>query len=76
MNTGADWTIEVDRSVCIGNKMCVSVAPDAFEMAEGKARARTENVSPSESVADAYESCPVSVIVVRDATGEEIEPGN
>ncbi|MFB4303875.1 ferredoxin [Actinomadura sp. NTSP31] len=75
MSGGAEWTVEVERAVCVGNKMCVAVAPDVFEMAEGKSRARTARVRPSESVVDAYESCPVSAIVVRDETGEEIESG-
>ncbi len=74
MSGDGAWTVEVDRSVCVGNGMCAASAPTVFEIVDGKSRARAGKMAPSAEVVDAYESCPVSAIVVRDETGEEIEP--
>jgi hypothetical protein len=43
-------------------------------MVDGKSNPRTNRVAPSPAVADAYESCPVSAILLRDEHGREIEP--
>lgn len=74
MSNGALWTVEVDSAVCVGNKMCAAAAPGVFVVTGGKSAVRTARVTPSADLVDAYESCPVSAIVVRDVTGEEIEP--
>jgi ferredoxin len=68
-----EWTLDVDRAVCVGNKMCVAVAPDVFEIVDGVSTVRTNRIAPSPAVADAYESCPVSAILLRDEHGREIE---
>jgi ferredoxin len=73
MSGGGEWTVEVDSDVCVGNKMCVALAGDVFDIVDGKSRARVPRVTPSPAVADAYESCPVSAIVLRDEDGLEIE---
>jgi ferredoxin len=68
-----EWTVQVDREACVGNKMCVGLAPDVFEMVDGKSTVRNSRQAPSRALADAYESCPVSAIVLRDEAGQEIE---
>ena len=68
-----EWTVEVDRTACVGNKMCVALAPDVFDFVDGKSTVRKSRQPPSPALADAYESCPVSAIVLRDEAGQEIE---
>lgn len=67
------WTVDVDRDVCVGNQMCVALAPDVFELIEGKSHVRVNQVAPSAAVAEAYDSCPVSAILVRDENGHELD---
>ncbi|MFE9328081.1 ferredoxin [Nocardia sp. NPDC052278] len=73
MTTDDVWTIEVKRDLCVGNRMCVASAPDVFEITDGKSRARSAYWSASPALVDAFESCPVSAIVLRDETGAEFE---
>jgi ferredoxin len=74
MSAGPEWTVEVNQSVCVGNKMCVALAPDVFAIVTGKSSVRLPRMAPSPTVADALEACPVSAILVRDENGNEIEP--
>jgi ferredoxin len=67
-----EWTVEVDGNVCVGNQMCVSLAPEAFEMVDGVSTPHAPRMAPSRELIDAYESCPVSAIVLRDEDGQEI----
>ena len=69
-----EWTVEVDRDACVGNKMCIAAAPDVFDFVDGKSTVRSSRQAPSVALADAYESCPVSAITLRDEDGREIEP--
>ncbi len=68
-----EWTVEVDRDACIGNKMCVALAPEVFDFVDGKSTVRDRRQAPSDALADAYESCPVSAITLRDDDGHEID---
>ena len=54
----------VDQGLCIGCGLCVSVAPEVFEMnAGGKAIAVTDTTEANgESVKSAIDGCPVSAI--------------
>jgi ferredoxin len=74
VSAGQEWTVEVDRAVCVGNRMCVDLAPDAFAIVDGKSSVLVSRVAASEDVAEAYASCPVSAILVRDGDGNEIDP--
>ncbi len=69
-----EWTVEVDPQACVGNKMCIAAAPDLFDFVDGKATVRSSRQSPSPELIEAYESCPVSAIVLRDDNGQEVEP--
>lgn len=68
-----EWTVEVDRAACVGNKMCIELAPDVFELVDGKSSVRNSRQARSAALVDAYESCPVSAIVLGDEHGREIE---
>ena len=54
----------IDQNLCIGCGLCVSAAPDVFEMnADGKAVAVTDATEANgESVKSAIDGCPVSAI--------------
>lgn len=69
-----EWTVEVDRETCVGNKMCIAAAPEVFSLVDGKSAARNSRQAPSAALVDAYESCPVSAITLRDEDGRDIEP--
>jgi ferredoxin len=68
-----EWTVEVDRETCVGNKMCIAAAPKVFDFVDGKSIVRNSRQAPSSALVDAYESCPVSAITLRDQDGREIE---
>ena len=68
--------IRVDHNVCVGNAMCETFAPHAFQLNENR---QSEAVDPAgdpvEQVLEAAENCPVSAITVEDAdTGEQLFP--
>jgi ferredoxin len=69
------WLVEVEHT-CVGNQMCVALAPEVFDFVDGKSTVRSRRQTPSAELADAYESCPVSAIVLRDEHGREIEPND
>ncbi|MFC6090657.1 ferredoxin [Saccharothrix lopnurensis] len=68
------WTVEVDRSRCLGTGMCSSIAPDHFRLEDGTATPVNPSVEPADAVVDAAESCPMEAILVRDADGTVLAP--
>ena len=54
----------VDQGLCIGCGLCVSAAPDVFELnADGKAVAVADTTDANrDSVQSAIDGCPVSAI--------------
>ncbi|MER5495420.1 ferredoxin [Streptomyces sp. NPDC002454] len=70
-----DWTVAVDRTVCIGASVCANYAPGLFELRAGKSWPRASTVEPDEATIDAAETCPVSAITVHEsATGVLLAP--
>ena len=72
-----EWTVTVDRTLCIGAASCVAVAPDAFELdSEAKAIVKdTAKKTPKEVVFDAAQVCPVAAIIITETkTGKRIFP--
>jgi ferredoxin len=66
----------VDHNICVGNAMCVTIAPKVFRLNEKR---QSEAVNPEgdsvEKILEAAENCPVSAIFVEDAeTGERSFP--
>jgi ferredoxin len=56
--------IKVNQKTCIGCGICVSIAPDTFEMnEEGKSQVK-EN-STGENAEEAKEACPVGAITIE-----------
>ena len=68
--------VRVDRTVCVGNAMCTTIAPGVFTLNDDR---QSEAVNPGgdteEKILEAAENCPVSAIMVEDAeTGERLFP--
>ena len=70
----SEWTIEVDRSMCLGTGMCTSIAPDHFRLEGGTSTPVKAEVDPDDAVVDAAESCPMEAILVRSADGTVLAP--
>ena len=69
-------SIEVDHGLCVGNAMCLELAPGVFEHNDHR---QSEAVDPEGGTLDevllAATNCPTAAITVRDAeTGELIFP--
>lgn len=58
----------VDEAKCIGCGACVSTAGDLYEMANGKAKAKAEDLSPEqvEMAKSAAGVCPVEAIAITE----------
>jgi ferredoxin len=61
---------------CISSGYCRNFAPDVFGVGpERKSVVLTSPVEESDSLTEAFESCPVEAISARDvATGEDVFP--
>lgn len=69
--------LSVDRTKCIGSRMCVLEAPDVFTMndAEGWSETPDEPVERTDAVWEAVEFCPREAIVATDAaSGAQLFP--
>jgi len=65
----------VDRNVCIGSAVCVSVAPDVFELDErGQSHVTHPEAATDELLQEAATGCPVQAIVLEDEDGNQIYP--
>jgi ferredoxin len=66
--------VEIDKFACVGNQMCIQVAPDAFRAgADGKSEVVPGSATGLELLIQAAENCPVSAIGVFDAdTGADL----
>ena len=71
-----NWTVTIDRNLCIGAASCVAVAPKAFNL-DNEAKAiflSTSEEETPESILDAAKSCPVAAIIIHDETGKQVFP--
>jgi ferredoxin len=65
----------VDRSLCIGSAMCVSIAPDVFELDnQGQSHAINPDPGDDDLLREVAESCPVLAIVLEDDEGNQVFP--
>ena len=68
--------ISVDHTLCVGNGLCLHVAPNVFAIDDAR---QSQVVNPDgdgrEAILEAADACPVSAITVVDAeTGERLSP--
>ncbi len=59
--------VSVDPDVCTGCELCVSTAPEVFEMKEDKAVPISPEVDPSmeDAAREAAQNCPVEAIKIQ-----------
>ena len=71
-----EFTVRIDRHLCVGFGDCVELAPDVFELdGEGIAVVRGEAAPVArEHLVAACQSCPVDALVVLDAAGVQLAP--
>jgi ferredoxin len=69
-----EWTVEVDRSTCLGTGMCTSIAPGHFRLDGGTSTPVKSDIDADDAVIDAAESCPMEAILVRSADGTVLAP--
>jgi ferredoxin len=73
--TDERWRVSVNRDVCQGTGMCVSMAAKHFQLVDGHSSPVATEIDPDDSVVDAAESCPVEAILVTAADdGRVIAP--
>ncbi|MFC5724299.1 ferredoxin [Streptomyces gamaensis] len=60
------WEVSVDRGSCLGSGICAALAPELFELADERSRARQERIPPDGAALDAADSCPAAAITVRE----------
>ena len=71
-----NWTMRIDRSLCIGAATCVAMAPKAWTL-DDEAKAiilDTSSEETDEALLEAAKSCPVMAIFITDDTGKQIYP--
>lgn len=70
------YTIIVDRNLCIGAASCVAVAPKTYAL-DNEAKAiflpTAEEDNPQTQL-DAAKACPVAAIIIQDESGKQIFP--
>ena len=71
-----NWTMRIDRSLCIGAATCVAMAPKAWTL-DDEAKAiilDSSEEETDEALLEAAKSCPVMAIFITDDTGKQIYP--
>jgi ferredoxin len=67
--------LEVDKDLCIGAASCAVIAPLTFGIDEkSKAYIVSKDIDDYETILEAVKSCPVSAIVLKNESGEQIWP--
>jgi ferredoxin len=71
-----NWTMRIDRDLCIGAATCIALAPKAWAL-DDEAKAIILDTSEEESdnaLLEAAKGCPVMAIFITDETGKQIYP--
>ncbi len=70
-----EFSVEVDRELCIGAASCTIVAPSVFELdRDNKAVVLDPDSVNKETLIDAAESCPVRAIIIKNKQGQKVFP--
>lgn len=59
------YKIEINKETCIGCGNCANLCPITFEMIEGKAVAKRNNIGRISCEEEAANSCPVEAIAIK-----------
>ena len=67
-----DWTVTVDKNLCIGAGVCTAIAAQSFELdAEGKAIITAGiDQETKDAVLDAAKACPVAAIIIKQGESQ------
>ncbi len=71
-----NWTMRIDRDLCIGAATCIALAPKAWAL-DDEAKAIILDTSEEESdsaLMEAAKGCPVMAIFITDETGKQLYP--
>lgn len=71
-----NWTMRIDRDLCIGAATCIALAPRAWAL-DDEAKAIILDTSEEETdnaLLEAAKGCPVMAIFITDETGKQIYP--
>lgn len=71
-----NWTVYVDRDLCIGAATCVAIAPKTFVL-DSQAKAiilNTVDQDDDATILDAARGCPTAAIIITDEKGEKVFP--
>lgn len=71
-----NWTMRIDRDLCIGAATCIALAPKAWAL-DDEAKAIILDTSEEETddaLLEAAKGCPVMAIFITDETGKQIYP--
>ena len=74
--TVSGLNVRIERSVCIGSKNCIHLAPEVFELGIDQIvtfRQDAEDIDRGRLL-EACRVCPVDALVVHGETGEQIVP--
>ncbi|MEK7073982.1 MAG: ferredoxin [Patescibacteria group bacterium] len=71
-----NWTMRIDRDLCIGAATCIALAPRAWAL-DDEAKAIILDTSEEETdnaLLEAAKGCPVMAIFITDENGKQIYP--
>lgn len=70
-----EWTVAVDRELCVGFAECVKAAPTVFQLDDENIAVVLDPESVSaETLREAAEVCPVDAITLYDPEGTPVWP--
>ncbi|HLL60954.1 MAG TPA: ferredoxin [Candidatus Nitrosocosmicus sp.] len=74
--TSNNWTVHVDRDMCIGAATCIAVAPKTFVLdSDAKAIILSSiDEEDQETILDAARSCPTAAIIIKNEKDEVVFP--
>ncbi|MFI5237710.1 MAG: ferredoxin [Ignavibacteriales bacterium] len=72
----SDFTVKIERTMCIGSKNCVNAAPGLFQLDEESTCSFKEDTSniTGEVIVEGCSVCPVNALHVYDNEGNQIVP--
>ena len=71
-----NWTMRIDRDLCIGAATCIALAPRAWAL-DDEAKAIILDTSEEETdnaLLEAAKGCPVMAIFITDENGKQLYP--
>ena len=61
------WTVEVDRTTCLGTGVCCFYAPGTFDLDDdGRSMVVDQHADPDDAVRNAVEACPTRSLRIVD----------